>query len=67
MIAAAAVTVSPAASVFGYRTGWVALIVDPTLFAAVVWGTLALVVVVFVFLLYGVVHAGGIDLTDDGH
>lgn len=41
--------------------------VDAALFFGLVWGTLALVVVVFVYILYGVVRAGGIKLSSGGH
>jgi hypothetical protein len=44
----------------------VVLVLDPGLFAVLVWGTIALVVVVFTCLLYGVVRAGGIGLSDGG-
>ena len=39
--------------------------VSPTLFAVLVWGTLAAVGVLFAYLLYTVVRAGGIRLVED--
>lgn len=39
--------------------------VTPALFAALVWGTLAAVAALFVYLLYTVVRAGGIRLVED--
>lgn len=39
-------------------------LVGAATFAALLWGTLALVVVTFLALLYGVVRAGGVALTE---
>jgi hypothetical protein len=39
--------------------------VSPALFAALVWGTLGAVVLVFAYLLDAVVGAGGIRLIED--
>jgi hypothetical protein len=41
--------------------------VDATMFFGLVWGTLAFVVIIFAYLLYGVVRAGGIGLSNGGH
>jgi hypothetical protein len=45
----------------------VVVVLNATLFSGLVWGTLALVVVVFAYLLYGVIRAGGIGLSSGGH
>lgn len=43
-------------------------VVGPTLFAALVWATLLSVLLLFLFLLYGVIRAGGVDLgAGEGH
>lgn len=39
--------------------------VSPALFAALLWGTLGAVVLVFAYLLYAVVKAGGVRLVED--
>ena len=39
--------------------------VTVTVFRVVVWGTLVLVAVVFLVLVYGVFRAGGVGLIDD--
>ncbi|MFB6220808.1 MAG: hypothetical protein ABEH90_05150 [Halolamina sp.] len=39
--------------------------ISPTLFAVLVWGTLGAVAWLFAYLLYTVVKAGGVRLSDD--
>lgn len=39
--------------------------VSPALFAALLWGTPGAVVLVFAYLLYAVVRAGGVRLVED--
>jgi biopolymer transport protein ExbB/TolQ len=55
-------TTGVAVGVFGSPT-----VVGPTVFAGLVWATIGLVVAVFAYLLYGVVRAGGVELTGTGH